>query len=40
LDNGSIVYAGHAADLAADEHRIQTVAGASSEAWSIDAPAA
>jgi branched-chain amino acid transport system ATP-binding protein len=35
LDNGSIVYAGTAADLAADEHRIQSLAGASSEAWAI-----
>ncbi len=35
LDNGSIVYTGTAADLAADEHRIQSLAGASSEAWAI-----
>jgi branched-chain amino acid transport system ATP-binding protein len=33
LDNGSIVYAGPARDLAADEERVQALAGASAEEW-------
>jgi branched-chain amino acid transport system ATP-binding protein len=33
LDNGAIVYAGTAQDLAADEARVQSLAGASAEAW-------
>jgi len=34
LDNGSIVHAGSAAELAADETRVQALAGASAETWS------
>ncbi len=33
LDNGSIVYAGPAKELAADEERVQALAGASAEEW-------
>ena len=33
LDNGSVVYAGSAAELRADEARVQELAGASAEAW-------
>ena len=33
LDNGSIVYAGPARELAADEARVQSLAGASAEEW-------
>ena len=33
LDNGSIVYAGSARELAADEARVQSLAGASAEEW-------
>ena len=33
LDNGSIVYAGPAGELAADEARVQSLAGASAEEW-------
>jgi branched-chain amino acid transport system ATP-binding protein len=36
LENGEIVYSGTAAELAADEHRIQALAGASAEEWSLD----
>jgi len=36
LENGEIVYAGKAAELAADEDRIQALAGASAEEWSLD----
>src|SRR5208283_119720 len=40
LENGEMVYSGPAAELAADEDRIQALAGASAEAWSLDdAPA-
>jgi len=35
LDNGKIVYAGTAAALAADEARVQALAGASAEEWAI-----
>jgi len=34
LDNGEIVYQGGAKDLAADEERVQALAGASAEKWS------
>ena len=34
LDNGSIVYSGPARELAADEARVQSLAGASAEEWS------
>jgi len=34
LDNGQIVYHGSAQDLAADEMRVQALAGASAEKWS------
>jgi branched-chain amino acid transport system ATP-binding protein len=37
LENGAIVHAGTAADLQADEARIQALAGASAEEWSFDA---
>jgi branched-chain amino acid transport system ATP-binding protein len=33
LDNGSIVYSGTARELAADEARVQSLAGASAEEW-------
>src|SRR5271165_4882433 len=33
LDNGSIVYAGPARELAADDARVQSLAGASAEEW-------
>lgn len=36
LENGEIVYSGSAAALAADEERIQALAGASAEEWSLD----
>jgi len=40
LENGQIVYAGTAAELEADEARIQALAGATAEEWSFDtAPA-
>ena len=40
LDNGSVVYAGTAAELRADETRVQELAGASAEAWAeVAAPA-
>jgi branched-chain amino acid transport system ATP-binding protein len=35
LDNGSVVYAGAARELAADEARVQALAGASAEEWTI-----
>jgi len=34
LDNGEIVYSGSASELAADEERVQAMAGASAEEWS------
>jgi len=34
LDDGSVVYSGPAAELRADEARVQELAGASAEAWS------
>jgi branched-chain amino acid transport system ATP-binding protein len=37
LENGAIEYAGTAAELEADEARIQSLAGASAEEWSFDA---
>jgi branched-chain amino acid transport system ATP-binding protein len=40
LENGEMVYSGPAAELATDEDRIQALAGASAEEWSLDqAPA-
>jgi branched-chain amino acid transport system ATP-binding protein len=33
LDHGNIVYAGSAKELAADEERVQALAGASAEKW-------
>ena len=36
LDNGIMVYAGTAADLRADEARIQALAGATAEQWAFD----
>lgn len=38
LDNGSIVYEGPARELAQDEARVQSLAGASAEEWAIDEP--
>jgi branched-chain amino acid transport system ATP-binding protein len=35
LDDGSIVYSGPASELAADEARVQALAGASAEKWDI-----
>jgi branched-chain amino acid transport system ATP-binding protein len=35
LDNGSVVYSGAARELAADEARVQALAGASAEEWTI-----
>jgi len=40
LDDGAIVHAGPAAELARDEERIQSLAGASAEDWHEAAPAA
>jgi branched-chain amino acid transport system ATP-binding protein len=37
LDDGAIVYSGLAADLAADEARVQALAGASAEEWKMEA---
>jgi len=39
LDDGNVVYSGPAAELRADEARVQGLAGASAEAWSETAPA-
>ena len=36
LENGEIVYTGKAAELGADEERIQALAGASAEEWHLD----
>jgi branched-chain amino acid transport system ATP-binding protein len=36
LDHGEMVYSGTAAELASDEERIQSLAGASAEEWSLD----
>jgi branched-chain amino acid transport system ATP-binding protein len=36
LDNGAIVYEGPARELANDEARVQSLAGASAEEWSMD----
>ena len=36
LENGQIVYSGTAAELGADEERIQALAGASAEEWHLD----
>ncbi len=40
LDDGAIVHAGPAAELARDEERIQSLAGATAEEWHEEAPAA
>jgi branched-chain amino acid transport system ATP-binding protein len=37
LDDGSIVYSGPASELAADEARVQALAGASAEKWEMSA---
>jgi branched-chain amino acid transport system ATP-binding protein len=37
LDDGAIVYSGPASDLAADEARVQALAGASAEEWKMEA---
>jgi branched-chain amino acid transport system ATP-binding protein len=37
LDDGAIVYSGPAAELSADEARVQSLAGASAEAWTLEA---
>jgi len=36
LDNGAIVYEGRARELADDEARVEALAGASAEEWSVD----
>jgi branched-chain amino acid transport system ATP-binding protein len=36
IENGQMVYTGPAAELAADEERIQALAGASAEEWNLD----
>ena len=36
LENGEIVYSGKAAELGANEERIQALAGASAEEWHLD----
>jgi branched-chain amino acid transport system ATP-binding protein len=36
LENGEMVYAGTAADLAKDEARIQALAGATAEEWKLE----
>ena len=36
IENGQIVYSGTAAELGADEERIQALAGASAEEWHLD----
>ena len=36
LENGQVVYSGTAAELGADEERIQALAGASAEEWHLD----
>ena len=35
LDDGIVVYAGTAHDLAADESRVRALAGASAEEWTV-----
>jgi len=40
LDDGAVVYSGAAAELRADETRVQELAGAGAEAWSVDGTAA
>jgi branched-chain amino acid transport system ATP-binding protein len=37
LDNGQVVYSGPARELAADEARVQSLAGASAEEWALHA---
>jgi hypothetical protein len=36
LDNGTVAYSGPAAELAADDARVQALAGASAEEWTIE----
>jgi branched-chain amino acid transport system ATP-binding protein len=36
IENGTVAYSGPAAELAADEERIQALAGASAEEWKLD----
>jgi branched-chain amino acid transport system ATP-binding protein len=36
IENGQVVYSGPAAEFAADEERIQALAGASAEEWNLD----
>ncbi len=36
IENGHVVYSGPAAEFAADEERIQALAGASAEEWNLD----
>jgi branched-chain amino acid transport system ATP-binding protein len=36
IENGQVAYSGPAAELAADEERIQALAGASAEEWKLD----
>jgi branched-chain amino acid transport system ATP-binding protein len=36
IENGQVVYSGPAEELAADEHRIQALAGASADEWNLD----
>jgi branched-chain amino acid transport system ATP-binding protein len=36
IENGQVVYSGSAAELGADEERIQALAGASAEEWHLD----
>jgi len=36
LDHGQMVWSGSATELASDEDRIQALAGASAEQWSLD----
>ncbi|MGD8789935.1 MAG: ABC transporter ATP-binding protein [Burkholderiales bacterium] len=40
LDNGAIIHQGPAGELAKDETRVQSLAGASAEKWTVDDPAA
>jgi branched-chain amino acid transport system ATP-binding protein len=35
LDDGAIVYSGPASELAADEERVQSLAGASAAQWTV-----
>jgi branched-chain amino acid transport system ATP-binding protein len=37
LDDGAVIYSGTAAELAKDEDRVRSMAGASDKEWSADA---